>query len=487
VRGAPVAVLVSVSLLVAAACDRGSRDENGSATTTTAVDDAGTLEGGDHAAIEVAGTDHPRGGSVRVGVWAPPDPASPALGGSAVRALVLPQLFVPRPDGRWSPGVVAPGSDRLAADGLSASFSFRPEASWSNGAPITADDLRRSVDARFVSSVDGPASDGRITLRFPAPFSNWRRLWSAGESIPAPAPDVWGGPFVVSAVTPGLETVVVRNERWWGPRGPFLDEVRLILVPDATTARLLLRRGELDVVMPPAATARTPQLEHEPGVSVAKVERGGWWVALLTNPDLLGLDQRRALFATFDRTAFVSTLLGGEAFRLDGFAGPEDAAWAAAGPGDARALRGETVDLAGMQEEPMMPLVHRSMQKRARAAGGTIELRAAESDRVEGWVRDGTYEAAVVTGVDPPGGPCWQCRWPGLTASGASAADHASVSDRSAVASFEAQLREDARVLPLWRPTTVVAWRTAAVAGVVPNGYAASAAWNAWEWWRPEG
>jgi hypothetical protein len=48
-------------------------------------------------------------------------------------------------------------------------------------------------------------------------------------------------------------------------------------------------------------------------------------------------------------------------------------------------------------------------------------------------------------------------------------------------------LRDDARALPLWRPVTTVAWRPAAVAGVIANGFAVSGAWNAWEWYRPGG
>jgi hypothetical protein len=44
-------------------------------------------------------------------------------------------------------------------------------------------------------------------------------------------------------------------------------------------------------------------------------------------------------------------------------------------------------------------------------------------------------------------------------------------------------LRDDALVLPLWRPTAVVAWRDG-LEGVRVNGYASSAAWNAHEWWR---
>jgi hypothetical protein len=50
------------------------------------------------------------------------------------------------------------------------------------------------------------------------------------------------------------------------------------------------------------------------------------------------------------------------------------------------------------------------MQKRARAAGGTLELRSAEVDRVEGWLRDGSFEAGVVLTLDPLAMAAWF--WP---------------------------------------------------------------------------
>lgn len=466
---------------VAGACDR-SEDGGRAATrtTTTVAAHPAPGEGADERAVEVTVGDHPRGGSARVGVWATPDPASPTLGGAAVRALVLPQLFVARPNGKWSPALVEPGSDRTAADAMSGSFRLRAGATWSDGSPITAADLERSRDGRFVAGVEA-ATDGSITVRFTSRLPNWRRLWSGAESIAAPGPNVWGGPFVVSSVTPGLETVLARNDRWWGKEGPFLDEVRLVLVPDATTSRQLLAAGQLDVVMPLAATVRTEQLSRIPGVSVDRVQQGGWSVDLVANPAAVSIEKRRALIASFDRAAFVSTLLAGEATPLQGFAGAEDATWAPVAGGDLDALKDQTVDLVGATEEPMTALVHRSMQKRVRAVDGTVELRAAEADRVEGWLASGAYEAGVAVWLDPLGG-CWTCRWSTVGNDGlpARAADGG---DPAAISSLETTLRDDALVLPLWRPTTVVAWRDG-LNGVRANGYAASGAWNTWEWWR---
>ncbi|MGH9181259.1 MAG: ABC transporter substrate-binding protein, partial [Acidimicrobiales bacterium] len=408
-----------------------------------------------------------------------PDPAAPTLTGAAVRAMVLPQLFVARADGRWMPSLVVGGSDTTAPDGRSATFTLRP-GTWSDGTPVSADDLRRSADARFVAGVDGPATDGMVTVRFTQPLPGWRRLWSGVDSVGPPAAGVWGGPFVVASYEPGLEVVLRRHDGWYGRAGPFLDELRLVLVPDDTIARQLLSQGDLDVVMPPASTARTPRLEAIEGVEVATSEPTGWWVGLVLRPDRWPLERRRAVVATVDRTPFVITLLADEATELTSFV--TASTWASVRAGDSRALRGAAVEVTGQVEEPMSGLLRRSMQKRARAAAGRLELRVAEADRVEPWVAAGQYQVALVMHYDSPA-VCWTCRWAGVDEALARSADSG---DRGAAVALETRLRDEALVLPLWRPRAVVAWRTGLL-GPRANGFALSAAWNAWEWSRPTG
>ena len=451
-----LALALGLALALAACTDRNDRGHpaRASSTSTAVV--------------------HARGGTARVGVWQEPDVAAPNLGGAAVRALVYPQLFVARPDGSWQPSLVEPGSDRLAPDRRSATFRFRRGASWSDGTAITAADLRR-VPEPSVVAVDGPAPDGRITVRFDQPLPGWHRLWSMTSSVTPPRPGLWGGPFVEAGYTPGLEAVLRRNERWYGGPGPFLDEVRLVLVPDAVTARQLLARGELDVVMPPGATVRTEQLRAIPGVSVATAARTGWWVALQANPKKLNADTRRALFRFVDRSAFVGTLLRGEAVVLNGFSGALDPTWGALPP----AGKPGSIELTEAGEDPMAGVLAKALQRGGRAAGADVALRAARVDQVEQWVQSGTYEAAVVTNLDGPDA-CWTCRWADVDAVLAASADSG---DAAAVRRLEGRLRDDALVLPLWRPTAVVAWRVG-LSGVRVNGYASSAAWNAYEWWR---
>ncbi|MGI8793169.1 MAG: hypothetical protein ACR2H3_08335, partial [Acidimicrobiales bacterium] len=138
-----------------------------------------TFGRGDGGSPATTGPDGPpRGGVARVGVSLRPEPDQPTLGGDAVRQLLLPQLFTATPAGTWEPSLVSPGSDVTASDNLSATFRLREGGVWSDGAPITADDLRRDFDTRAVAGVDGPDADETITVRFTSPLPGWRRLWS---------------------------------------------------------------------------------------------------------------------------------------------------------------------------------------------------------------------------------------------------------------------------------------------------------------------
>jgi ABC-type transport system substrate-binding protein len=327
----------------------------------------------------------PRGGAVRVAVRGEADPAAPTLTGAAVRALVLPQLFVAEADGSWAPSLVEPGSDRTAADNRSATFRLRA-ATWSDGSALVAADLARTADPRFVASVDGSPDGREVTVRFTQPLPGWRRLWSGVDSVAAPRPGVWGGPFVVAARPPGRETVLARNDRWWGAPAPWLDEVRLVTVVDETTARLLLARGALDVVAPLAATNRISQyraLAATAGLEVSVGEAapdGGWWFSLVLNPERTSDDDRRGTVGSFDRRRFQAVLLRDEAVDPAGLPAPV---------GDAGAIDGDTVTLSGTTEDAMTNLAERALQRRARAEGGTVELRNADTALVEGGVSAG--------------------------------------------------------------------------------------------------
>src|SRR5689334_484786 len=115
----------------------------------------------------------------------PPDPTANTYGGSAIRELVYPQLFKATPDGKWAASLVQPGTDETDDGATSARFRLR-RATWSDGTRITASDLRRTMDARFVKAVDDPTPAGTIVVHFTQKLPGWRRLWSGLETIAPP-------------------------------------------------------------------------------------------------------------------------------------------------------------------------------------------------------------------------------------------------------------------------------------------------------------
>ena len=472
-----------------------------------------------------AGSGGPAAGTIRLGVPEEPaslnpfNPRSRTAAGAAVLGAVLPQLFRVDPAGRTVGWLADDASVRAAPDGSTATFSLRAGARWSDGAPITGDDLRFTLETIRGRAWPGPRAgydrltavernQGEVTFRFDGPFPGWRRLFSGADfvlpahrlagtdlrTVWADGPDIFGGPFRLGLVTPGLSVVLERNDAWGGDpaRAPA---IAALVVPDARTMEQLLARRELDVAWPPVGANRIGRFRALPGVDVSVAEPGGALGALVANADALSPERRRAFLGLANRDRFVDVLLAGEADRAASLSGPGPGAgaWAVAGaePAGGRLADAVATTLVTAEEDQLGPLVGRVLQSGARAAGASVELKSDEAATVDGaWIPEGRFDLALVRIVGWPE-PCWACwfaeestgrgnvsRVKGLTAL-AAAADR----DPAAVAALEARVRADGLVLPLWRPRAVLAGR---VTGLAANSWAIGPFWSA-ESWAPPG
>lgn len=419
---------------------------------------------------------HAQGGHVRVVVDTPPEIGDTGAGGATLRSLVLPHLFDAEPNGTWSPSLVQPGSDGAARDGRTAWFKLRKQT-WSDGSPITVNDLRRTMDTRFVSSVDNPDVDGRITVHLKSRLPGWRMLWSGNEGIAAPKPNVYAGPFTVSSVISGDETVVSRNTNWF--EAPFLDSVQLDYVPDSTTARQLFAAGDVDVVAPVADTQRTNLYEALPNATVSSSSEGGRWTALKFNSTSPNPTYAEVLGA-FPRSAFVNSLAPGEANVVTGFADP-DATWVNYGSAPGHNLADANITISVPIEDPLSSLVGATLQRSVTAGGGKVQVRASDSATVNGYVAAKTYDVAMLSFQSQPQF-CWTCVFADVDSALASKAD---AGDNSAALKLEQMARDGGMFMPLWRDKTLVVYNKQIVDGVTANGYSASVAWNADAWWKP--
>ncbi len=405
---------------------------------------------------------------MRVGVWMTPDVTASTYGGATIRTLVFPQLFRATPQGRWEAALVEPGSDSTGPDARSARFRLRRNARWSDGSPITVSDLRRTLDGRFVSGIDEPTPSGVIVVHFSSRLPGWRRLWSGLETITPPSDGVFGGPYRVSTSSPGFETVLVANRRYYG-NAPSIREVHFVFVPEAEIQARLMEKGELDVIAPLAFTDRTARLREIPtaNVLVGDATRGGWSASLVANPTKLSLEQRTSILSLVDIERFATVLLHGEAT-------PERKAVAkgAAPPAGSRpAVTGP------LESGPANTLLH-AIARNGRKAGVDVDLRQSEFDRVLGAYGASTFD--VLLALDPGNpGQCWVCRYGPVDTALATAAD---TGDAKAAAALKQKLVADAITLPLWRERPVAAVSDR-LKGVSVNGFhVAGPAWNIEQW-----
>ena len=166
-----------------------------------------------------------------------------------------------------------------------------PDARWSDGEPVTADDwvftyeMFKSphiVDPFYASSAEQTwESVDKIddyTLRIVGRNPSWRPLWDfVGNGLwPTPShavqldstwvertnnePQIVVGPYVVSETSRGESVTFTRVANWWGDRKHYFqgmfnpDTMHLIVIPEERTLDYL-RLGEIDVLQ--ENTART--------------------------------------------------------------------------------------------------------------------------------------------------------------------------------------------------------------------------------------
>ena len=269
-----------------------------------------------------------------------------------------------QPDGSWQPSLADPDSVEEGADGT-VRFRLVSGAAWSDGSPITVDDVLRSIE-------DARAEGDTVELRF-----------DDLEPLTPPAPGVWGGPWMVADSRPDIEIVLVPNPGWWGS-GPELAELRLIVVPDQTTLLQLFERGELDVVMPNAAIGRRAEVAALAGDRIDVAEDGAWWVGALSDD--------ANILAAFDPVTFTGALLKDEAVA----GAPVD--------GDVTAID-EAVDVVVPTDVPLLGVAVRAFRRALQDVDAPLpSIRAATSRQIAPFISEGDFDVAVLLGFgpDPP-------------------------------------------------------------------------------------
>ncbi len=257
-------------------------------------------------------------------------------------------LFEERADWAEHPPTFAPGladSYEWSADHRELTVRLRANAVWSDGAPITSEDVRWTWQAQVHPDVAWTYADSKQavvdvealdphTVRFRFARAYAAQLADANEGLILPR-HAWGslpfsewrhradwfrdrlvvsGPFTLESWSPQQEIVLARNERYAEGELPYLDRVVFRIVPERTNQVTQLLAGTLDLVhfLPPDEVRR---IEGAPGVELVRS-----WAPQYTylgwntrNPLLADAALRRALTMAIDRQSILDAIWRGAA------------------------------------------------------------------------------------------------------------------------------------------------------------------------------
>jgi peptide/nickel transport system substrate-binding protein len=281
-----------------------------------------------------------------------------------IEAQLLPQAYLIQPDlsVKYDDQLLTeePTSE-VNGDSQTITYKINPDAVWSDGEPITADDfnfswqLQKSSDPAQggcptllstsgydkITAVDGSDNGKTVTVTL-SPFADWKALfsgsnnpifpkhvmdqgspeancayistgWPIAEGLPQ---DISGGPWQLkkSNINNGQQIVVLTpNEKYWGDKPKLSQLVIQGIGNDPTTAVQALKNGEINVIYPQPQLDLTGQIKQlEPNVT-SDINFGLSFEHLdfnATDPQLSDVRVRQAFAMALDRQEIVDQTVG---------------------------------------------------------------------------------------------------------------------------------------------------------------------------------
>jgi ABC-type transport system substrate-binding protein len=254
---------------------------------------------------------------------------------AAISSLVLPSAFRPVPDPNSSTGsrwemdpTLLVSADVTSENPFTVTYKIRPEAQWTDNAPIAADDFwylwRQMVGEPgvvdpagydLITSVQSLEGGKQAVVTFTAPYPAWRELFSnllpahIVKDVPggfaaglARALPVTGGQFRVENIDPQRDEILIaRNDRYWGPPAkPGLIQFRRAGAAAALADSV--RNGDTQVAQVHGGSAVFAQLSAIPDVRTARIvtPRVMQLTLRASEPKLADAQVRKAIFGLLD-------------------------------------------------------------------------------------------------------------------------------------------------------------------------------------------
>ncbi|MEU2348028.1 ABC transporter substrate-binding protein [Modestobacter sp. NPDC049651] len=259
---------------------------------------------------------------------------------------IMQPLFTVSKDGKEVEPLLAT-SYEVSDDKLTYTIKLREGVTFSDGTPMTAKDVKFSIDEDSKTGADGwgyinaaidsveATDDQTVTIKLKyawAPLLADLSLFSNGiipenyggktseQFYEAP---VGTGPFKWGEWKKGQSLKLVKNDKYWQEDQPHLDSVTWTVVPDANTRKLQLQGGQIDIDEYPDWSS-FGSLKNAPGITATAFPS--------TRIDYLDFNQqktpfadvhvRRAIAYAVDRESLVKTVLYGNGEPADSLLAP---------------------------------------------------------------------------------------------------------------------------------------------------------------------
>ena len=256
-------------------------------------------------------------------------------------------------DGSSSIAPMLAESWEVSDDGLEYTFHLRTDANFTNGNPVTAQDVKYTftrmftangtVNSSFLDQISGTdellagtateltgveaIDDHTVKITLKEPFGAFlsalaftacsiyddEATEAAGDEFGmVPEKTIGSGPFIFESWTPNAELVLKSNENYWGG-APKIPGVVIRIIPDPETQVMMYENGELDILdlrTNPEATDRI--VEAYPDQIVSGPIMGVDYVFMNQNVEPLNdVRVRKAIQMAIDRQTILDELYAG--------------------------------------------------------------------------------------------------------------------------------------------------------------------------------
>jgi peptide/nickel transport system substrate-binding protein len=232
----------------------------------------------------------------------------------------------------------------FSEDSLTITFYLRDDVRWTDGVPVTAEDVRftwelevDTVVAWRSAGIKSAIRDVEVIDPHTAAFHFSRRypyqLMDANDGVilpkhiletipreelrthPLGRSPVGNGPFMLDRWEPGQYIELVRSPDYYENGKPFIDRVIFKFVPDMVTLATQLKKGEIDVLESIPSDILPGLRETYPHIKIYTYpSRQYVWIAWNLKNELFDSPEvRRALTMAIDRGEIIETLFAGRA------------------------------------------------------------------------------------------------------------------------------------------------------------------------------